>query len=239
MTATLRPQLIKTTLKSFSKNVIRDIPIREFRLILNVDPIGEDVKQKVIYKIARKFIPNIVVIYPETPCFSRAVMNVWKQVESDFVFHLEEDWIFNRKVNLNNMISILNNNKKLSSLRLLKLDNPNDKRVFFFRSLWDYQPEGYYISHPDSWKKCFGLNPILIRKKFIQEALPLMVEELNPEKQFRYSNYRMRYFLQKWQYGIYAKPGETATISDIGRTWMKQNKFKKPEDIFLTWVKEN
>jgi len=236
MTATIRPKILKRTFTSFDKNMFYKDKDR-FRLIINIDPIGDDGKTvKDILKVCKEFFhkSKIVVTTPKEASFPKAVLNVWNNVEADWIFHLEDDWTLNRKIDVDDMIGILKDYKDLACLRLYKFSTPKGKKPKFFRAKYVYNDRGFYTS-VDKHRQ-FGLNPVLIRGKFFRQALPLMVDGKNPEKQFRYSNARMRPVLMKWSYAIYGRPGSKALVSDIGRNWLKTKRFRKPRSgQFLHW----
>jgi len=235
MVAVLRPDVIRETLTTIRDNIVKDEKER-YRLIINIDPIGEKVKPMKIVKLASQFFDNIKYNIAKTPSFTKAVKWVWQQVEADYVFHIEDDWLILRKINVDNMINILDKYPKLSSLRLYKSHTPNQKRIRTFLCIWNYNKDGFYLA--EKWQKQFGLNPILIKKAFIDEALPRMVDTINPEKQFRYSQKFMRPVIEKWQYGLYTNPGDKALVyGKRGGIWREAQKMKKPVgQTFLTWV---
>lgn len=238
MTATLRPKIVIQTLKSISENIITDQ--YEFRLIINIDPIGEaGIQPKTILKIAKTYIKkeNIIFNFAKKPSFPKAVIWVWKNSSAPYIFHIEDDWSINRKVDVSKMIEILDKHKELSSLRLYKYKAPNKKVFSTFLCKWRYNDEGFYIA--DKWQKQFGLNPILIKRQFIDEALPNMREDVNPEKQFRDTQPYMVPVIKKWKYAIFSKPNQKTIMTDIGLDWRKRNKFTKPKKkSFLVWEKE-
>ena len=100
-----------------------------------------------------------------------------------------------------------------------------------------YNEDGFYVAK--DWKKQFGLNPILIRRAFIDEAVTRMRGDINPEKQFRYSQAFMRPLIKKWKYAIYAKPGEARLIDGRkGQKWKNKIGLQKPKGrTFLEWEK--
>lgn len=234
MTAVLRSKVLRQTLESFCKNVFYNNRDR-YRLIVNIDLVGDNEKPKSIIKTCRRYFDNVVFNISKTPSFPKAAMWVWSQVEADWIFHLEDDWIITRKIDIDNMIKILKERSGLACLRLYKEKIPNKKKVKIFNSRYIYNKEGFYVA--DDRKRQFGLNPVLIRSKYIKQALPLMVETKNPEKQFRYGNTAMRDFVMKWQYAIYGRPGDKRLINDNGLFWRRRSKFKKPDGgkLFLKW----
>lgn len=235
MTSVIRPGLLDRTLRSICDKICTDK--NRFRLIINVDPIGSKLKPMKVVKTAEKYFDNITYNIAKEPSFAKAVKWVWKNSDAPYIFHIEDDWLINRPIDVDDMINILKKNVKLSSLRLYKSKTPKRKKFTTFACNWVYNEDGFYLSK--DWKKQFGLNPILIKREFINQALPRMRDNVNPEKQFRYSQDYMRKVIKDWQYGLYSKPGERAAVTDIGREWIKKTEFAKPNrGTFLTWEKK-
>lgn len=237
MTAVLRPKLIAETLDLIIKNVC-DNDTSRFTLILNVDPIGENIKPAKIVKIAKKKFENVIFNIPKKPSFPIAVKWIWEQSTAPYIFHWEDDVNILRKINIDNMIEILKKYDQLSSLRLYKGNIPNKLTISIFNCKWKYNKDGFYLA--SDWKKQFGLNPILIKKSFIKEAVELIKDNINPEKQFRYSQKYMRSLIKKWQYGIYAKPGDKRLIDGRkGQRWKNVMHLDKPKrKTFIEWEKK-
>ena len=238
MTAVLRPAILSETLVNIKKHVCKGEEDR-YRLIINVDPIGEDVDPMKVIKTANKNFKNVLYNIAEKPSFPHAVKWVWSQVEASYVFHWEDDVNILHDIDVDDMISILNKYKDLSSLRLYKAVTPNKQSFPTFATTWKYYPEGFYIAN--DWKKQFGLNPILIKSAFVNEAVTRMVDHTNPEKQFRYSQKYMRPLIRKWKYGLYTKPGFPRMIDGRkGQKWKNQMGVDKPGGgkTFTEWVKK-
>ncbi len=235
MTAVIRPALLDRTLKSITEKICRD---RDgFRLVLNVDPIGEATKPMKVVRTAKKYFDDVIFNIPKTPSFAKAVKWVWANSDAPYVFHIEDDWLINRDIDVDNMIDILKKYEKLSSLRLYKYKTPKRNKITTFESPWVYNQDGFYLAK--KWEKQFGLNPILIKREFINQALPRMRDDVNPEKQFRFSQKYMKTVIKDWQYGIYSNPGDKALVTDIGRKWINNTQFCKPKTgTFLTWEKK-
>lgn len=234
MTAVMRPAILERTLKTIVENIIDER--NEFRLIINIDPVGEKVKPKMVLKTIKKYFrdKHIIYNYAESPSFPKAVKWVWENSSAPYIFHIEDDWSINRKIDVNKMINILDTHNDLSSLRLYKYTTPKGKAFNTFGCRWRYNKAGFYVA--DRWQKQFGLNPILIKRQFIDEALPRMRDDVNPEKQFRSSQEYMVPVIKKWKYGLYASPSEKALVSDIGYAWRKRTNFVKPNRrTFVTW----
>jgi len=238
ITATIRPILLKRTLTSFFKNCFNDFSIRnklknKIHIIINVDPIGENrYSQKHMYDICKRFSDNVTYNAPKKPNFAKAVIWCWKQCKNKYVFHLEDDWILNDRINLENLISMIQN-RDVAAVRLYKRDYPKKPPYMMFDCEYTYE-NNLFIATDSSNQ--FGLNPVLIDRKFIDTALILMTGDLNPEKQFRVSNKKMKQFVLAHKYAIYGKPGMKALVSDIGLSWRKQRNIEKPKGAtFINW----
>ena len=219
MTATVRPDLLKETLTSFCEKML--VQNERYRLIINVDPIGETVKAGKITKRAKRFFPNIVFNLPTEPGFTKAVIWCWQQVEADYVFHIEDDWRLLNHININDMIEILDKYPQLASLRLNKNKTRKTKTA---KHGFVYFPK-------------ISLNPTLFKGEFIKKVVPLMTESLNPEKQLRINNSPRGKYISQWNHGIYTKVSYNRMVLDIGRKWMNKSKYTKKTG-FMNWTKK-
>jgi len=242
ITATIRPDLLKRTLDSFYKNCFMDycykIKNDNLHIVINVDPVGDskNFKQINMIEICKQYSDNITYNIPRKPNFAKAVKWVWSNCTNDFIFHLEDDWELNRNINLMKIITLLNNNNDLAAIKLFKKRYPKESPYIMFDSDYAYDGDELFIAKNSGTQ--FGLNPILIKRSFLQEALPLMSDDLNPEKQFRQKNPVMKDFVLKYKYGMFGMPGDDALVKDIGTVWRNERNIEKPKGTsFLTWVK--
>lgn len=238
MTAVLRPSLLSETLNTINKHVCRNQKDR-FRLIINIDCVGESVDPMKIVKTAKKNFDNVIYNIAETPSFPHAVKWVWEQSDAPYVFHWEDDVNILFPIDIDDMIEILKTYDDLSSLRLYKRVTPKTTVIKDFECKWIYNTKGFYLA--DRWEKQFGLNPILIKREFIKEAVTRMVDHINPEKQFRTSQEYMRPLIRKWKYGLYTTPGSPRMIDGRkGQMWKHKMKLDKPKEpyTFLTWERK-
>jgi hypothetical protein len=237
MTATIRPGIVEMTLDSINKYIIgqkKDY----FRLIVNIDPIGEPgLKAKHVLSVIEEKFPNFIYNIPDKPSFPKAVKWVWEQSTTNFIFHIEDDWTFTKKIDVEKMMHVLSKYEDLSSLRLSKHKIPDSKIIKLFECKWRYiEEDEFYLAY--DWRKQFGLNPILIKKEFINQALPRMVDHVNPEKQFRSTQQYMVPVISKWTYGLYAQPKTSSLAIDIGRRWKGKKIYTKPKKgTFTEWIK--
>ena len=217
MTAVLRPSILSETLHTIRNHVCKGEEDR-FRLIINIDPIGEDINPLKMVKIAEKNFKHVIFNIAKTPSFPRAVKWVWYQSTAPYVLHWEDDVDILHSIDIDDMIGILKRHDDISSLRLYKAITPKSKTFHTFSCRWKYNNEGFYVA--SDWRRQFGLNPILIKRDFVKDAILRMVDNTNPEKQFRESQKYMRSLIKKWKYALYTKPGSPRMIDGRkGQRW--------------------
>jgi len=238
ITATVRPKLLLQTLNSFYEKCFLDFikwkKCDDLKIIVNIDPVGDldNYTPRDVYYICQRFSKNIIYNIPDTPNFAKAVKWCWSQCDCDYIFHLEDDWYLNRKLRLQKMMRYID--KDVSAVRLYKRKYPSEKPYEMFDCEYDFDGRSLFIAKDSSTQ--FGLNPVLISKKFIKQALPLMVDDINPEKQFRIRNRKMKDLILKHKFGIYGRPGDKAYVKDIGTEWRQKRSIEKPKgESFLTW----
>lgn len=236
VTASRRSKVLKKTLESFKENLLKGV---DCRVIVNVDPVGLDEDPMLCVDICRLFFDNVLYRIQPTPNFSSAFKWVWSQVRSDYVLHLEDDWLLVRKVNLQEIIDILNAEPDLALLRLPQFcSGPKDMKnwnIFF-------PYNGTYFECPHDLKLTVGFcgHPSIIKHEFIQNTYPHIDTNLNPEKQFHRGPKAIMDEIPKWRYGVFAKPNQPNVIADLGRHWMVEHKLRKKgsKAWFLEWEKE-
>jgi hypothetical protein len=107
--------------------------------------------------------------------FAKAMLSAWEQLKKDnneFVFHLEDDFIFISDVYVNDMMKILSEHDYLAQLALLRQPTGHRER----------HKGGIIQSHPECYTDCtdgqlnwvehqvnFTCNPTLYRKKLIYD----------------------------------------------------------------------
>jgi len=215
-TATIRPDMFRQTLKSFTDRMFTNQ--RECRLILNVDPIGDNADPEEMHDVAKSFFDYVLYNKSATPNFAQACQFCWSETDSEFVFHLEDDWTLSRKINIKDMLFLMKNNKNMMSLRLPKLTLNNINKE---------DSKNKFISHHK-----LSLNPTIFRGSFIRNVANNMNITDNPEKQLR-----KVFKLPKDEIaGIYCGIGNGEYIKHHGREWQKVSKYKKRKGSnFINW----
>ena len=94
-TALRRVDILKMTYDSFLLGGVKNLP--EYRLIVNVDPLGSD-DPKEIEKLLRSYTKNYVINISESPNFSNAVKWCLQKVESNHYLHIEDDWVLKKQI---------------------------------------------------------------------------------------------------------------------------------------------
>lgn len=106
-TAMPRPGIIEATYKSFSEN-IKDLDLKTAKLLVNIDPVSSgDLEADIegTKAVAQRYFGEVVVNVPEKPNFTAAVDWCWTTADTEFVFHLEDDWELRRPINVGKIIA--------------------------------------------------------------------------------------------------------------------------------------
>ncbi len=240
MTATKRPEIINTTLKTFTENLFynSNLCIDDFRFIINIDPVGEDVSAKQIVSIVQRYFSNTVIRTPSIPSFSQAWTWCWHQAENKYVFHLEEDWKLLRPLDFNKMIQIMESNDNLAHLRLSTWRSEEQLKQW----KWFLDYKGGYYKVPDDVRGTIGFcgHPSFNRLDFIQQCMANTNMDANIEKQIKWRNKPLWKAIGDYDYGVFQEPNSPAAIKDIGREWMVKHGFKKKgnREWFTEWETE-
>jgi len=238
ITATKRHEILKRTLWSFKQNLFKDYPVR---IIINIDPVGPDQHHFTSVATCRRIFPGTEVNYraPERPNFSEGFKWTWEQSQTDFIFHLEDDWELLREIDLKDMIDMLNRHKDLALLRL-----PQFKSTENTMKNWNliYPWNGEYFECPENLIMTAGFcgHPSLIKGEFVRNTTPYIDTTKNPEKQFHHGPPEIMSEVARWKYGVYSKPNMPNAIQDLGRKWSVETGWHKkgPKAWFMEWEKK-
>jgi hypothetical protein len=202
-TSIKRPEVLDKTYESFSRNLDK-ICLKDCRLWLNVDPFPNNstITSKKLEEVARKYFGSVSVFYPTKCNFSIAIKKLWNSASDELIFHLEDDWVLEKKINIHDMVKMFLENPKLLQIRL---------RWFNTNST---------ISKKDILKLNkiqFGLSPCIIRKSFYKKIAKIINVNFNPEMQIR------SIFANPTNKECVYYPNEKV-ISDYGFLWRDLNK---------------
>lgn len=243
-TATIRPKLFDKTLRTFTRNIFRDKD--RYRFIINIDPVGDKSRNsKEVLEVAKRYFDDVVYNCPDEPGFTKAVIWLWSQTTSDYVFHLEDDWGLSHSIDIDNMINILDRYDRICSVRLSKGQISAAKKVI--KSI-----PCPYIEPEDAGKfKLFprlSLNPTLFKGEFVREAAKVMTTKLNPESQLvkRFAikkekkgkgdcnSQQIEEFLAKWDHSVLMVNKGQPVVRDTGTKWRSRHGIIRKYD-FMYW----
>lgn len=215
-----RPEIIKLTLESFSKNLLDQFDVR---LIVNIDPIGEDqCTQNDVAALCQSYFDNVIFRMPETASFSHAVKWCWEQVETDYFLHLEDDWCLKSYIDYGRLLAYMKDDDVVS-VRLSSRDNHKYE---------SYQ--GDYV-----FSDAFSLNPSIMRSRYINGLLARFNTEKDPEKQFAC---RVTEDYTSPKLLVYGGSDQKAIVIDTGTKWRKRKgllKWNEASSKNVSWVQKS
>ncbi len=118
-----------------------------------------------------------IVHHPERLGFGRTVADVWAQVPKDahYVFHLEDDFLLNRPLDLNNWIKILQDNPKVVQVCAYRQPWSQDeinKGGFIKQHAGCYTDKVYSGFDVVEHKRNFSTNPSLYPRWLVDKGWP-------------------------------------------------------------------
>ena len=249
MTATLRPELIKRTIESFHKNLF-GYWMDFCHIYVNVDNAGCDEEKERIVKfreiekfLLSYFSPEMVTINYKEPHFPSAWFWCMENTKSRLVFHLEEDWELNYKLNFEEMYGMFYKYKNLKHLRL-SMFRSDDKAIKMWQkhfALWN----DHFFQIEEKSVKAVGMcgHPSLNDGQWLRDAAAKMNRERNPEKQFHWGPVDfLNEFVLGNDYGLFQPQNSRPVLREIGRQWMKDHGYKKAGGVncewFTHWIKQ-
>ena len=205
-TACNRPEILEQTYHSFSKK-LKNVDFTKSTLYINIDPSPSKDNISEVINVARKYFGNVIYNIPNEPNFAQAILWCFQQVKGEYFFHLEDDWILLREVNIHNMVHVLQSPNV--SQCILNKKNINPKEI--------YEP---------------AFIPSLFMTKIVKVYLQFMNNESNPEAQMK-NIFRSNVFqIQTYKSKFFAPHIELSR--DIGREWLKSNGIKRDYDKHRT-----
>lgn len=230
-----RPELLAQTLDSFRSKVFDRLGINH--VYVNLDAIfGSEDDHAQCLSVIRRFDEAATIFQPERPGFGAAVKRLWAATASDYVLHLEDDWVALRTIG-----------KEV----LAPFDDPRVMQVSFHTAdqNWDIARRGH-IHERNEYARLLGMkiplfrsfpkfttSPSISRGPFLRHCAGLMDISRDPEKQF-YSgvNMPLERYVAPYRNYIYS-PDQTPVIRDMGREWRERRHISKTiSDATSTWT---
>lgn len=100
------PEILNRTYESFHQNLL-GIDWDASRLIINVDPIPDSVSMDECLVVARRWFPEVNINLSTTPSFPKALYWCWSQVDEEWWFNLEYDWLLMEPVHIDKLMDKL------------------------------------------------------------------------------------------------------------------------------------
>jgi len=217
VTSTCRKIIVKT-IESFKKNVSCS---EGYNFIVNVDVLHPRYLPSLMRYLKKNGITDIRINKKaEGFCnaFAQANTYLYGQIKTPFYFHLEDDWIFLRKVNLDPLIRLMEKYRHIDHIRFSK-EKIKEKAWLYYLSAdvsdeylepnKQVEIDGIPLVQTPTW----STNPSLARTEVIKNFINIP-RDVSLE-QFICSNYP-RTFKRRGTY-IYGKIGDPRFVLDIGR----------------------
>ncbi len=207
-TACIRPEILRKTYESFNEN-LKDIDLKKCRLIINIDPLPKFDKEKIdeMEEICNSFFGKVLMNVPDEPNFTKAINWCWSNADTDFIFHLEDDWF------LMDPIFSHEYEDKISKKHTYQVVLKAYERVY----------------------TKFCLSPSFITKKVYASVAGNLDESINPEIQFRGKKFDLRFPCPENKIPNDDKilaVREQVVLLDLGRDWIRNTGFKKPSQKY-------
>ncbi len=231
-TATLRPELYEQSLKSIVKHLHGD-----FRLLINIDPVGPGTVEEVV-AVAKAYFPEALTYSPKIPNFQKAQLLLWSSVWSKYFFNFEDDWELTADIDVAKMVEVMDRHEDLALLRLPKWESRKVTRQW---NKWEIPWNGEFFEIPKNMRGALGFSghPSLIRHSFLKPTLNVLDIHRDVEKQLKGRGAHGHYILS-YRYGVWQEQDASASIVDIGTPWRKTHKWGKDgpsKFLWTTWKK--
>ena len=206
-TAMVRPSILNITYSSFQS--MMNINFKEYNLRINIDPAPEIKNRNEVIDIANKYFNKVEVNTPNRCSFPSAVKWCWKELDTEFVFHLEDDWKLKKQINISDIINVLRNRKDINQICLRAYERQSK----------------------------MSLLPSVIRSSVAMLLSKHMSDSKNPEVQIKdgtildENNNKIVNEYSAIQYPDYT------VMRDTGRGWIKSTNFFRPGPFFTKWQK--
>lgn len=172
-TATCRPDLLASTYKSFTNN-LHGIDLKNTTLYINIDPLPQREYQEETLKVAKEYFGVVNCNMPETPNFTAAINWLWNNADTEYIFHLEDDWLLTKAVDMQEIMKLFKDDVMEVALRAYKYEY---KKLCLSPSIWSKALYGKFAGTLDETKNpeiqlrqdfvspsniaCFGKHPIV------------------------------------------------------------------------------
>lgn len=218
-----RPDLLGPTLASFQSHLFRHFNV--VRVQVNIDPFGGDEAAHLQCRdlVSAQF-ECPVLHEPTTAGFTAAVRRLWSGVQTERVFHLEDDWLANEDVTPERVAALGQGGVASVALQCkehgwtqqtTRMVRKNRRRIL-----------GLPIGGPPV--PVFGTSPRFLTGAFARGCAQRMDLRLDPEKQMRDNlNPALCTYIAGFASEILLGQNGGMLITDIGRAWRDERNLQK------------
>lgn len=208
-TATIRPELLDMTYSSFA-NKLHGIDFNSTTLYINVDPLPSSNIHRIdeVMDVANHYFGKVVSNFPEKANFPAALKWLWERADKQYVFHLEDDWVLEQDIDINEMIRMIGSNAGINLTAYIGL------------------------------KDVICLSPGVFRGDWVNKVSKHISTDWCPEKQMRLSTSEQHRIPKDLIIPCLKYKRNAIVVKDIGRDWLKNNNMEKNAKTigkFTTW----
>lgn len=175
-----RPSLLSRTLASFNELVFCHFDFAN--VIVNLDPFMGDAEQgHACADMILTVFPQAQIFRPERAGFAAAVKRAWQATSSDFVFHMEDDWIALDRITPDMFFDLMQP-ADVQAVTLMCATKYTRGLPYQTSRRIARGPSGEIIQH--KLINAFSTSPGMFKGPFLRAAADLLEVEFDPEKQF-------------------------------------------------------
>lgn len=175
--ATCRSDLLEQTLAYFGQQAFRHLQFA--KVIANIDPyFGTPAEGDRAAALILDRFAHATIFRPETSHFTSAVKRAWQATKSDYVFHLEEDWLALEDITPARYLDLMADPEVMAVSFFCR--NKNSKGL-------PYQTARRFTRDPETRQivatrvNAFSTSPGVYKGHFLRQAADLMDPRFDPE----------------------------------------------------------
>lgn len=221
ITSTCR-RTIERTLNGFLENVSCSY---KFRFLVNIDVKFPKYLPRLTKFLQQNGINDFRVNWHPKDRFAgqtEAINYLYPKITSPYYFNLEDDWIFLKKINLDSLISLMNDQENVHHIRFNKERTKKYARLYH---LSDQDLPQYRLPNKDTvinstnlvQTHVWSFNPSLVRTSIMTKMLPIPIDSHSEQ----YLCHKYEEIFSSSGAFILGKIGDSPIVSDIGRNKIK------------------
>jgi len=210
---------IKRTLRSFFDNVTSS---QDFNFVVNIDVLKPAYLPKLMRYLESLGISDINVnLEPGNfhEGLARAIKYLYRRVTSPVFFHLEDDWLFLKRIDLDPLIQLMHDHPHIDHIRLSRSTIPERGWLYhlserpseeFMADHHNVEIDGIELVQTHTW----SFNPSLARAN-VAKCFTDIPAGTEAEK------YTCHEYAKRFDHDgcyLYGRIGDSAAVKDIGRS---------------------